>query len=252
VSWNWGNSSEYLALNPKGKVPTLVIDGTAYTETPAIVVHLARAHPEAALLPTGNDSVDNDVLATMTWFAADVHPLIARLRFPMSANDDPSSFERTRAVACDGLKRCFAVIESRLSDREWLYRDWTIMDAYLLWLWFRAVGSGMDGSAFPRCAGHARHCEERPSVASALDHEQTEYERLLAAGDAPLNLPPHQVGRAPCRRPLDFGCDRLDLRSLLSEARGREHRPARRHPPFRPARAFSRPGAPGNWIQGSI
>ena len=42
---------EYLAINPKGKVPTLIIDRVRFTETPAIVTHLARTYPGARLLP---------------------------------------------------------------------------------------------------------------------------------------------------------------------------------------------------------
>jgi glutathione S-transferase len=195
--WSWATSREYLALNPKGKVPTLVIDGIAFTENPAIVTHLARIYPEARLLPTGDSLVEIDVLTTMSWFAAGVHPLVSRLRFPVFTNDLPQSFARTRTIAAERLLECFAILEQRLADREWLYGAWSVLDGYLLWLWFRGVGSGMDGSSFPRCADHASRCERRPSVARALDHEETAYERLLASGALGMTMPPHQVGRAP-------------------------------------------------------
>lgn len=46
---------EYLALNPMGKVPTLVHDGVAVTEAAAICCHLADAFPEAGLsFPVGD------------------------------------------------------------------------------------------------------------------------------------------------------------------------------------------------------
>jgi glutathione S-transferase len=195
--WSWATSPEYLTLNPKGKVPTLVIDGTAFTENPAIITHLARTHPEARLLPTGDSLVDIDVLTTMSWFAAGVHPLVSRLRFPVFINDVTESFDRTRAIAAERLQACFAILEQRLTDREWLYDDWSVVDGYLLWLWFRAVGSGMDGSSFPRCADHARRCEQRPSVVRALDREESAYQRLLASGELGIAMPPYQVGRAP-------------------------------------------------------
>src|SRR5690349_4510715 len=48
-------SAEYLAVNPKGLVPALAVDGErprrVLTEVPAILIHLARRHPEAGLLP---------------------------------------------------------------------------------------------------------------------------------------------------------------------------------------------------------
>lgn len=42
---------EYLAINPMGKVPTLVHGDTVVTETPAILAYLADAFPDAGLAP---------------------------------------------------------------------------------------------------------------------------------------------------------------------------------------------------------
>ncbi|MBB5862679.1 glutathione S-transferase family protein [Xanthomonas sp. 3058] len=44
-------SADYLALNPAGVVPTLVLDGQVLTEAAAIVLHLADLHPQAGLAP---------------------------------------------------------------------------------------------------------------------------------------------------------------------------------------------------------
>jgi glutathione S-transferase len=45
------HSPEYLRLNPRGQVPTLVIDGTPYFESAALLMILADRHPEAGLAP---------------------------------------------------------------------------------------------------------------------------------------------------------------------------------------------------------
>lgn len=197
VPWNWAGDGEHLARNAKGKVPTLLIDGTVLTENPAILSYLHERHPQAGLLPQGSMMERSEVLATMSWFAAGIHPLVARMRYPVSVNDDPAGFDRTRELASQRLDRCFEVLEARLRDRQWLYRDWTALDGYQLWLWFRAIGAGFDGSSFPRCADHAQRCEQHPSVARALDREETEYARLLAANALPATLPPYQAGRLP-------------------------------------------------------
>ena len=55
-------STEYLRLNPRGQVPTLVIEGKAYFESAALLMLLAERHPEARLahapaapcVPTGS------------------------------------------------------------------------------------------------------------------------------------------------------------------------------------------------------
>jgi glutathione S-transferase len=187
----------YRALNPKGKVPTLVIDGRPITENPAIQTYLARLHPEAGLLPTGDLAVEIDALSTMVWFAAGVHPMITRLRLPRLFSDNAEAFDGIRAVARRQLEDAFAILERRLTDQPWLYGGWSIVDAYMLWLWFRATGSGMDGSPFPRCADHCRRTEQRPSVVRALDREEREMERIVAIHGTPEWMPPYRVGRAP-------------------------------------------------------
>lgn len=47
-------SAQYLALNPAGVVPTLLIDGLVLTEAAAIALYLADRHPEAGLLGAGH------------------------------------------------------------------------------------------------------------------------------------------------------------------------------------------------------
>lgn len=52
---NQQKSTEYLALNPAGRIPTLIDNGTAIFESPAICIHLAENHPEANLIPPLGD-----------------------------------------------------------------------------------------------------------------------------------------------------------------------------------------------------
>jgi glutathione S-transferase len=197
VPWGWANDAALLARNPKGKVPTLVTDDVVLTENPAILAYLHHHHPDSGLLPSGGLAVDIDVASTTSWFASGIHPLVARLRYPASVNDAPSSFARTRELASGRLDRCFALLEARLADRDWLYEEWSALDGYLLWLWFRAAGAGFDVRRYPQCADHAQRCEQRPSVARALDREEAEFARLIREGSLPVQLPPYQAGRAP-------------------------------------------------------
>lgn len=44
-------SPAFLAINPMGKIPTIVVGDTVITETPAIIAWLADAHPKAGLAP---------------------------------------------------------------------------------------------------------------------------------------------------------------------------------------------------------
>src|SRR5882762_8386128 len=67
-------SPGYLALNPEGKVPTLVIDGRPLTEVAAILHYLAKRFPEADLLPRGDIEAEAQALSWMSFIAATLHP----------------------------------------------------------------------------------------------------------------------------------------------------------------------------------
>jgi glutathione S-transferase len=189
----------YRAVNPKAKVPAIVVDGDwVVTENPVIQTVLARLFPAARLLPTGDERLVTDALSTMAWFASGLHPAVARQRLPgLFTEGDADSLERIRLAARRELEKAFAALEERLGDRQWLLGDWSIVDVYMLWLWFRAVGSGMDPAPFPRCADHGRRTEARPSVARVLDREEAEWDRFQTEGTVPGSVPPHQVGRTP-------------------------------------------------------
>ncbi|HVO55629.1 MAG TPA: glutathione S-transferase family protein [Solirubrobacterales bacterium] len=190
-------SPEYAALNPKLKVPVLVLDDWVITEIPVILRVLSRRWPEAGLLPDGDERLEADVDSTLAWFASGVHPAAARQRFPSVCSGEESAWEGIRLKARRELEAAFKILEARMDEREWLFGEWSIVDVYMSWLWFRAVGSGMPGTPFPRCGDHALRCEERPSVARVLDLEEVEFDRFTAEGVVPDNVPPLQVGRLP-------------------------------------------------------
>jgi glutathione S-transferase len=192
------DDASFLEVNPKGRVPVLTVDGRAITEVPAIVFYLARRHPEAALLPA-DPALEIDALETLSWLAAGVHSAVARLRFPRYITDRPADHDAIRAVARRQVDGALGIVERRLEGRDWLYGDWSVVDVHLLWVWFRAIGCGIDGSAYPRYTALAARCEERATVAGVLDREEQELSRLEDAGKLPADLPAYQAGRTPHR-----------------------------------------------------
>lgn len=174
-----------------------MIDGRVLTENPAIQTYLHGRFPEAKLLPEDPDE-GIDALMMMSWFAAGIHPMINKSRFPNFSSAVPESFDSIREIALDNLRDCFGQLEDRLSDgREWLFGEWTIVDAYLLWLWFRAVGSGLTSDEFPLVDALVRRCEQRPSATRALTREAETEAAMRAAGKVPPTMPPLMAGFLP-------------------------------------------------------
>ena len=65
---------DYLALNPEGKVPTLVIDGQVLTEVAGTLYYIGRRFPEAKLFPAGNIDAEAQVISWMSFIASTIHP----------------------------------------------------------------------------------------------------------------------------------------------------------------------------------
>lgn len=81
---NEHRAPEYLALNPQGLVPTLVVGDEVLTQSLAICEYLDETHPEPALLPA-DPLARAKVRAAAQVIACDIHPVqnlkvLARLR----------------------------------------------------------------------------------------------------------------------------------------------------------------------------
>ena len=64
---------EYLAINPKGRVPALVTDRGILTETPAILLYLAQTHPHAELAPLDDPFALAQLQAFNSYLCSTVH-----------------------------------------------------------------------------------------------------------------------------------------------------------------------------------
>lgn len=190
-------SPEYLALNPAGKVPCLLVDGEPLTENVAILTWLARAYPQASLLPLNGDPWhDAQLLAQLVWCASTLHPLVTRIRIPSFFCDIPGGPERVYAMGTQAMRQHIAPAERRLASQPWMLDRWSVLDAYVFWVWFRITGAGFDDGDFPNLADHYRRMHDRASVQAALAREaqgQAQLEREGAAFVLPP-LPPSATG----------------------------------------------------------
>ena len=176
-------SSEFRQLNPQGKVPALLIDGEALTENVAIIVYLNKHYPDAGLLPAAADALASArQLADLCFCAATLHPIVTRIRMPHYF----ASKEAARAVweaGCKAMDEYFGLIEQRLSAGPWWYGDdWSAMDAYLFWVYWRCEGADYDVAPYPRFIDHARRMKDRPAVQRALALEDTASAQLEKEG----------------------------------------------------------------------
>jgi glutathione S-transferase len=181
---NEHTSESFRAINPKERVPALLYNGQALTENVAILRFLARRHPHAKLLPSVSSDLDDArQIADLCYCSATLHPIVTRIRIPTFFAEDTTAQAEVWRKAVAAMTMQFTLVERRLSENEWWYgSDWSIMDAYLNWCWFRVTGAGFDPTPFPGFAAHAERITERPSVQRALRREQADEDTLEAEG----------------------------------------------------------------------
>ena len=177
-------SPDYLKVNPKGKVPVLVVDDEVLTENVAILSWLAGTYPEAGLLPETGRSLDaSRQIADLAFFAGTVHPMVTRVAMPMKFIEDAErSFELVRPKGMADITATLRMIEDRL-DPWWYGAEWSILDGYLFWVWRRLTGVGYPPDDFPKLERHAALSRARPAVARTMEREAVYVEQLKAEGN---------------------------------------------------------------------
>ena len=108
---------DYLAINPRGEVPSLRLpDDSLMTESAAIVIYLADLYPKANLAPSFNSPLRSTYLRWMLYFASAVY--MADLRYFYSARHsvDPAAEAGIKAKAEIDLNRDFNIFANELGQ----------------------------------------------------------------------------------------------------------------------------------------
>ena len=170
------NSDAYLAVNRKGKVPALSVDGRVLTENPAILTYLDQRHPEAGLLPRDDHpTVWIQGLSDMLWCSSALHIEVRQIRNPLRlTNGDPAG---VRENGLEKFTKDCAFIAGRLADADWWYGStWSIVDTYVYWAYSTAAAGGFPVGDYPALTAHAERVRARPSFQRMLARERAAIE----------------------------------------------------------------------------
>ena len=145
-------SSEFRAINPAGKVPTLIVDGRPLTEVAACLFYLAKRFPEAKLLAANDIEAEAQAVSWMSFIASTLHP--------------------ARRQGAEHVNEVWRIAEAKLAKREWALGDYSIVDIHLFRLFWRLLPSVK--SAPTTLPGLFRHYERmmiRPAVRRTIELE---------------------------------------------------------------------------------
>lgn len=160
-------SPEYLSLNPKGRVPALVVGDVIITETPAVLTYIAQTNPDAGLLPS-DPLTAAKVHEFNSFMCSTVHVSHAHRGRGHRWSDDAEVIEKLKVKVVENLTSHFTYLEARF-DGPWVMGDaYSIADPYLFTVgrWLKA--DGVDIALFPRIADHQKRMADRPAVQNAL------------------------------------------------------------------------------------
>ncbi|HVW92366.1 MAG TPA: glutathione S-transferase family protein [Devosia sp.] len=170
ISKGENRTAEYLALNPNGKVPTLVDGELVVWESRAINAYLASRHPEAGLYPA-DPAARAAIDQWSYWQAIHLGPAMQRVAFERVQKKLFGRGEPDEGAITGELKtvaELLPVLEDALSGREWIAGTLSLADFALASTFMLRVPGRLGVEAFPNVSAWIGRLEARPSWQRAV------------------------------------------------------------------------------------
>ncbi|KQZ19399.1 glutathione S-transferase [Mesorhizobium sp. Root552] len=157
---------DYLATNPNGYVPALVLDdGETLTEATVVMQYLADRKPDSGLIPASGEMNRYRVQQWLNFVATELHKGFSPLF-------RPNTPEETRTINKEQLTKRVKFLDTRLADRSYLMGDvFSVADAYLWTVLGWAKHVGLDLSGFANVQRFLGTVAARPAVQKSLREE---------------------------------------------------------------------------------
>src|SRR5574343_466311 len=160
------SGGDYLAINPKGYVPALLLDsGELLTEGPAIVQYLADLVPAKNLAPANGTLARYKLQGWLTFIGTELHK-------SFSPFFNPAAPDAWKDVTKANLERRLGYTNQQLADHPFLMgADFSVADAYLFTVlnWAKAIK--LDLAAWPNLQAFHARVAARPAVQAAMKAE---------------------------------------------------------------------------------
>lgn len=163
---------DYLALNPNGVVPTLLIDGTPMHEAAAMLLLLADAHPEAGLAPAPGDPRRAAYYQWVLHLANVVQPLFRQWWYPQEVAG-PACADAVHAHVQPRIEAAWDRLNAHLGTHgPYLLGDSvSAADFYLVMLMRWSRNMPKQALAWPHLAALAARLKARPSFRILYERE---------------------------------------------------------------------------------
>ena len=178
LSWESGETRgpEYLAINPMGKVPTIVHDGVVVTECAAICAYLADAFPAAGLAPPTSSPLRGSYYRWLFFGAGPIEQTVGAKALGI----EPTAEQRS-SLGFGCAEDVFSTLEGALKGREYLVGDsFTAADLYIA----SHLSWGMNFGTIEKRPTFEAYAERHVNRPAALRADQID-DALIAGAAAP-------------------------------------------------------------------
>ncbi|HKO88500.1 MAG TPA: glutathione transferase GstA [Burkholderiales bacterium] len=158
---------DFYAINPKGYVPTLALDGGGIlTENAAVLPYIADLKPESGLAPQRGTAERYRLFEWLGFIGSEVH----KNHKPFFSAD---ASEKEKSAAMEKLRERYKLIEQTLANQPFLLGNrFSVADAYLFVMLTWMTKTGLDMSQWPSLQSFYERVGERDSVKQAREAEK--------------------------------------------------------------------------------
>lgn len=165
-------SAEYLAINPAGRIPTLVDDGVSIFESAAICLHLAEQHPSAQLVPKLTDPERPQFFQWLMYLTNTLQAELMIYFYPKNHTTDDTQTANIVAAQVNRIGDILSLLDNKLKDKDYLVGDrLSVCDYYLLMLLVWCEGFEKPPKAYQNLASYLRNLAKRPAVIKVAKKE---------------------------------------------------------------------------------
>ncbi|MDE3270872.1 glutathione S-transferase family protein [Pseudoalteromonas sp. G4] len=169
---NQQKSSEYLALNPAGRIPTLIDNGTAIFESPAICIHLAENHPDVNLIPPLGDSNRPVFFQWMMYLTNTVQAELMLYFYPEKHTLEPQHTTQIIQAQEARITEMLALLDNELADKPYLLGQMiSACDFFLFMLCVWADEFEKPPLAFTHLSRYLKQLAKHPAIQTVCEKE---------------------------------------------------------------------------------
>jgi glutathione S-transferase len=168
---NEQKTPEYLKINPRGRVPALVIDEGTIVENTAILDYVASKYAPA-LMPS--DPVQRArAISLMAWLSNNVHPAFTHIGRPERFADDASVFDKLKEKGRSNFWAALQEIDGLIGDKPWILGDqFSVVDGYALVFYGWGKRIGLPVEELKHFTAWKDRMLARPAVRRVLEREK--------------------------------------------------------------------------------